>query len=69
MQHTPSRFLIKVAAPVSRFVVAHPALSRFVSHIPGVSRFLTWPAAADVPHIAPVYNTRARKNRRPMLRM
>jgi hypothetical protein len=69
MQHTPSRFLIKVAAPVSRFVVAHPALSRFVSHIPGVSRFLTLPAAAAVPHIAPAYNSRARKQRRPTLSM
>jgi hypothetical protein len=69
MQHTPSRFLIKVAKPVSRFLTAHPALSRFVSHIPGASRFLTWPIAAAVPHIAPVYNTRARKQRHITLRM
>lgn len=69
MQPTPSRFLTKVAKPVSRFVAAHPALSRFVSHIPGVSRFLTWPAAAAVKHVAPVYNARAKKQRRPTFRM
>ena len=68
MQQTPSRFL-KVAQPISRFITAHPALSRFVSHIPGVSRFLTWPTAATVLHIAPIYNTRARKQRHPTLSM
>jgi hypothetical protein len=68
MQQTPSRFL-KVAQPLSRFITAHPALSRFVSHIPGVSRFLIWPAATAVPHIAPLYNTRARKQRRPIFRI
>lgn len=68
MQQTPSRFL-KVAQPLSRFITAHPALSRFVSHIPGVSRFLTWRTPADVQHIAPVYNTRARKQRQPTFRM
>jgi hypothetical protein len=69
MQHTPSRFLIKVAKPVSRFVTANPALSRFVAHLPGASRFLTWPAAAAVPHIAPAYNSRARKQRGLALKM
>jgi hypothetical protein len=62
-----SRFLAK-HPKVSRFIAAHPALSRFVSHIPGVSRFLTLPIAA-APHIAPVYNTCARKPRRPTFRL
>lgn len=69
MQHTPSRFLIKVAKPLSRFVAAHSALSRFVAHIPGASRFLTWPDVAAVKHVAPVYNARAKKQRRPTFRM
>jgi hypothetical protein len=64
MQHPPSRFL-KVAQPLSRFIAAHPALSRFVAHIPGASRFLVAAAAAAVPHVAPLYNSRARKHRQP----
>jgi hypothetical protein len=53
---------------ISRFIAEHPAASRFVfraaSHIPGLTRFI--PIA---PHVAPVYNERARKPRRPTLRM
>jgi len=45
---------------ISRFLAEHPKASRFVfrvaSHIPVVSRFVP-----ICPHIAPVYNTRARK--------
>jgi hypothetical protein len=75
-----SRFLKKVAAPVSRFVARHRALQRIVQRVPIMTKFLaffvpdelrldppknelaTAPAAeADTPHIAPVYNARARK--------
>ena len=76
MQPTQSRFL-KVAqatpeprgqrravpAPISRFLVAHPKVSRFIARIPGVSRFFALPAVATVPHIKPLYNTRARRPR------
>jgi hypothetical protein len=61
-----SRFLVR-HPKVSRFIGAHPALSRFVSRISGVSRFL--PAVATTPPVAPVYNARACKQRRPTLRM
>jgi hypothetical protein len=63
-----SRFLAK-HPKVSRFIAAHPALSRFVSHIPGVSRFMTLPPIPTAPHIAPVYNTCARKHRHPTFRL
>jgi hypothetical protein len=50
----PSRFLRKVAKPVSRFIATHPKLSRFLKeHLPGVSQFFT-------PHIAPEFTQRAR---------
>ncbi len=69
--------LLKVAAPVSRFIhaavdpflVRHPKLSRFIAHVPGVSRFYSLPVVATVKHVAPVYNARARKSRPPTLRM
>jgi hypothetical protein len=64
---TASRFI--KAEAFSRFLVRHPKLSRFIAHIPGASRFLSLPAVATVPHVAPVYNARARKARRPTLRM
>jgi hypothetical protein len=63
-----SRFLVK-HPKVSRFVAAHPALSRFIAHIPGVSRFVTAAPVPITPHIAPSYNSRARKQPRPTLRM
>jgi hypothetical protein len=63
-----SRFLVQ-HPKVSRFIAAHPALSRFVAQLPGVSRFTVLPVVAPVEHIAPVYNTRARKPRRPSLKM
>jgi hypothetical protein len=59
-----SRFIAAEAAAVSRFLVRHPKLSRFIAHIPGAS-FLPLPAVATVPHVAPVYNARARKLRGP----
>jgi hypothetical protein len=53
---------------ISRFVAEHPRASRFLfraaAHIPGLSRYV--PIA---PPVAPVYNTRARKIRRPALRL
>lgn len=64
---TASRFI--KAEAFSRFLVRHPKLSRFIAHIPGVSRFLTLPAVATVPHVAPVYNARARKNPAPRFRL
>ena len=71
-----SRFVAEFAsilqaekAAVSRFLVRHPKVSRFLAHVPGVSRFLHLPAMAPVPHVAPVYNARARKQRRPMLKL
>jgi hypothetical protein len=54
---------------VSKFLVRHPKLSRFIAHIPGASKFLPMPAVATVPHVAPVYNARARKHRHPSFRM
>lgn len=71
-----SRFLAKTVSiikaektAVSRFLVRHPKLSRFLAHLPAVSKFLPLPAVATVPHVAPVYNRRARKIRRPTLGM
>jgi hypothetical protein len=64
-----SRFIAAEAATVSRFLVRHPKLSRFIAHIPGASKFLPLPAVATVPHVAPVYNARARKLRGPTFRM
>jgi len=46
-------------------MVRHPKLSRFIAHIPGGSKFLQVPAVATVPHVAPVYNARARKKPAP----
>ena len=66
---TPSRFLQVAAAPVSRFLVKHPKLSRFIAHIPGVTRFMNLLPEPTVEHIAPVYNTRARKLSRPTFRL
>ncbi len=51
------------------FLARHPKVSRFLAHVPGVSRFLHLPVVAAVPHVAPVYNARARKQRRPMLKL
>lgn len=66
----PSASRYYTAAPaVSRFLVRHPKLSRFIAHIPGASKFLPLPAVATVAHVAPIYNNRARKPRRPALRM
>lgn len=62
-----SKFLKAETAAVSRFLVRHPKLSRFIAHVPGVSKFLALPAVATVKHVAPVYNRRARKIRRPTL--
>jgi hypothetical protein len=73
-----SRF-IKAEKAVSRFIhhslgvdaffVRHPKLSRFIAHIPCVSKFFMLPPVASVSHVTPVYNSRARKRRPPMLRM
>jgi hypothetical protein len=50
----PSRFLRKVAKPVSRFLAAHPKLSRFLKeHWPSVSRHF-------LPYIAPEFSQRAK---------
>jgi len=51
------------------FLVRHPKLSRFLAQIPGASKFLHLPAIATTPHVAPVYNARARKPRLPGFRM
>jgi hypothetical protein len=64
-----SRFIAAEAAAVSRFLVRHPKLSRFIAHIPGAARVLPLPAVATVPHVAPVYNARARKLRGPTFRL
>jgi hypothetical protein len=63
----------KAEAAVSRFLVSHPKLSRFIAHIPGASKFLKLAQVAlvgrslgdggTVPHVAPVYNARARRPR------
>jgi hypothetical protein len=65
---TVSRFIAAEDA-VSKFLVRHPALSRFIAHVPGASKFLHLPKVATVPHVAPVYNARARKLRPPTFRM
>jgi hypothetical protein len=58
MQHTPSRFLQKVAKPAelhhahpafTRFMAAHPRISRFLAEHPKTSRFLL-----NVAHHIPV---------------
>jgi hypothetical protein len=64
-----SKFLKAEAAAVSRFLVRHPRFSRFLAHVPGASKLLPLPAVATVPHVAPIYNRRARKIRRPMLKL
>jgi len=64
-----SSFIRAEKAAVSRFLVRHPKLSRFIAHIPGASKFLPLPKVATTPHVAPVYNARARRPRGPMLRM
>jgi hypothetical protein len=64
-----SSFIAAEAAVVSRFLVRHPKLSRFIAHIPGASKFLPLPVVATTPHVAPVYNAKARKPRGPMFRM
>lgn len=80
-----SRFLQKVAPPISRFLQRHPPaealakvghrIQRIVRKLPIVTKFMAFfipdelrldppivaPAEADTPHIAPVYNARARK--------
>jgi len=61
-----SRFIHEAVDP---FLVRHPKLSRFMTHVPCVSRFYSLPAIATVQHVAPVYNSRARKPRRPTLKM
>ncbi len=66
---TTASFIRAEQAAVSRFLVRHPKLSRFLAHIPGASKFLPLPAVATVQHVAPVYNARARKARRPVLKM
>lgn len=69
---TGSRFLAptvsKFIALETRFFMRHPKLSRFLAHIPGASKFLHLPAVATTPHVAPVYNARARRLKRPMPR-
>jgi hypothetical protein len=54
----------------SKFMAAHPRISRFIAAHPKASRFLLRAAlhipvlkehVPVAPHIAPVYNTRARK--------
>ena len=75
---TVSRY-IAAEDTVSKFLVRHPKVSRFIAHIPGASKFLHLPVArslgvggpavATVPHVAPVYNARARKPRHPSFRM
>ena len=65
-----------MAAPVSRFIARHSRLQRIVRRIPIMTKFMAFfvpgelrldlpklepmPAAVP-PHIAPVYNARARK--------
>jgi hypothetical protein len=67
--------IIKAEAAVSRFLVRHPKLSQFIAHIPGASKFLQSAspavdtAIAFTPHVAPLYNARARKPRPPTFRM
>ena len=78
-----SRFLQKVAQPVTRFLARHSRINRIVRRIPIVTKFMAFfvpdelrldppehsgmqsilaaEQKADKPHIAPVYNARAKK--------
>lgn len=58
----------KAEAAVSRFLASHPKVSRFIARIPGASKFLPLPTIVTA-HVAPVYNTLARKQRGPTFRM
>jgi hypothetical protein len=64
-----SSFIKAEKAAVSRFLIRHPKISRFIAHIPGVSKFLPLPAVATKPHVAPIYNSAARRPRRPTFRL
>lgn len=57
-----------MAAPVSRFIARHSSLQRIVRRIPIMTKFMAFfapdeltPKPIEPPHIAPVYNARARK--------
>lgn len=57
LQPKTSRFLQKVATPISRFVARHRTLQRIVRRIPIVTKFLTFFVPGDLdlapPEIAP----------------
>lgn len=77
-----SRFLRKVAQPVTRFLARHRRINRIVRRIPIVTKFMAFfvpdELRLDPPReepqqqeaavvITPVYNARARKPRGPTL--
>ncbi len=72
--HVGSLFNKTATAPpepppaLTRFMVRHPKLSRFVAeHVPALCPFLSMPDGSTVPHVAPEYDTRARKPKPPRL--